>query len=660
MMGRSVFGIILCIVFVAFSAMAEPAALSYSTKEKAAVKKALHYAKRHKFERALQEAGKVDDTLVTTLVKWMRYREHGAKTTYEESLAFIEAHPHWPSADRIRRQAEYAIRYSTKPQQVIEWFKDHSPQTAHGKWLLANARIAKNVEPETVNTLIRESWVEGEFTAKEERDFVKKHRKRLRKEDHIARIDRLLWERKATAANRILKYADSGRRKLFKARMLLIRNRRGLNRAISEVPESLENDPGLLYERARWRQKRNRVDGVLEMVKRLKDTTSHAKEWWRVRHILARDLLKAKRYKDAYFVVKHHSTEAGGAQYAQAQWLAGWIALRFLKQPRTAYEYFYKMYSHVSFPISLARASYWAGRAAAKNNNAQIAQRWFTLSSQHPTTFYGQLSNDYLQRKVTLSPENDYPEPTRDDRQRTKDNALLKVAHILMVYKENYLARKFTEQAIVNATSPGEMALISEFGQTIDAPSLSVTAAKEAHQHHQQLLLKTNYPHPKYRLSKGADRALAYAIIRQESMFNPIARSGANARGLMQLIPSTARRTARKLGLRYNTLKLTRDPDYNTRLGSHYISGLVKHQKESLILAIASYNAGPGNVRKWVRSYGDPRKIGNINAVIDWVEMIPYSETRNYVQRVLENKQVYASFLTGEEMSLSADLVQGK
>lgn len=660
MVAKFFFKIVIFLLLAGEMALADPLLLDYSYKENAAIKKALFYVEKEKFDLARSEIKKVGDPLLADLVFWMQYSKSYPENTYQAIADFVEKHPGWPENDRLKRQAEHSIPYHVEPFEIIQWFKDHDPVTARGKWLLANARLKKSLQKETVDTLIRQSWVEGEFTKSEEEDFLKQHQSRLREKDYFERIDRLLWEHKATAASRILKYVSKNHQKLFNARILLIRNRRGLNRAIRAVPESLQRDSGLLYERARWRQRRDKVDGVLEIVNRLKETYNHANQWWRVRHILARDLIKAKRYREAYQVAHHHGTTKGSVEYAQAEWLSGWIALRFLNQPRVAYEHFYHMYKHVSYPISQSRASYWAGRAAEANTNRKIAAGWYKLASQHPTTFYGQLALDKLNQDIVLSAEDSFPEPTRSEMMLYKKNGLLKAAHLLIKFDQKRLAKKFIKQAVENAKSPGELALISEFGLAVEYPQFSVIASKSAHQVHGVSLLKTNYPQPAYQLAKDTDKALAYSIIRQESLFNPEARSGANARGLMQLIPSTARRTSRQLGLRYNTAKLTKDPHYNTQLGSYYITQLVNKRDQSLVLAIASYNAGPGNVNKWIKTYGDPRTMKNIENIIDWVELIPFSETRNYVQRVLENKQVYSSLFYEQPVSLASDLIVKK
>lgn len=654
-MGKLVHILFLFFVICTGPANANTLFYEYSGKEKSHIKKALYYADKRKFDLAEYEAKKVNNPLFEKLISWQKYRKGYSNSSYEEIQGFIKNNPDWPDKEKLNHNAEQVIKYKEMPFTVIKWFEDKDPVTPKGKWLLANARLKKSHKPETVDHLIKESWINGDFSRKEEKDFLSKHSKRITQNDHIAKINRLLWERKITAAKRIIPKVSRPYRNLFNARILLMKNSRGLTRAIQSVPKSLQSDSGLLYERARWRQKRNKVDGVFEMVNRLKKDADYQNKWWRVRHILARDFLKSERYEDAYNVIKSHGLEKGTANFAEAEWLAGWISLRFQNNPRLAYEHFYRMYKNVKYPISKARGSYWAGRAAEANSNHDIAARWYKLSSQFPTAFYGQIAINKLNQETKLD-VGGFPDPTRSEIANHSDNDLLKIVNLLVQFDRLKLAEKFIKQAINNAKTPGEAALISEMGLAIEQTQLSVIASKKAHRLLGAELLRTSYPTPKYKMVEGANKPLSYAIIRQESLFNHTARSHANARGLMQIIPSTAKKTSRKLGLRYSTSKLTRNPDYNTQLGSYYIKSLLKKKDQSLILAIASYNAGPGNARRWIRTYGDPRKLTEIEDIIDWVEMIPFSETRNYVQRVLENKQVYQSIIFDLPIALTADL----
>ncbi|MCD6034525.1 MAG: hypothetical protein K0R63_266 [Rickettsiales bacterium] len=622
-------------------------------------RKAFYYVKRGDKDSAFYHAEKTSDPLIRALVQWAYYVDGGKSVGFAEIKKFIETYPTWPQMDKIKRRAESAMPFSTAPNQVVAWLTQFPPQTPRGKWLLANAYEAQAPSDlhRTIAALVHDAWVDGNWNAEDEAMFLKQHGNKLTEDDHIARLDRMVWDEQFTSLHKQAPRVNAAYRQLVEARVKLLRNQGSSDAAVASVPKKYKNDPSLLYARVMWNERKKRSDQVQKLLTDLPSSLPHSEEWWSpiVKH--TRRLIEEKKYAAAYQLISHHG-QTKPENIADAEWLAGWIALRFLYDPATAESHFTRMYQEVSFPISQSRAAYWAGRAFSDQNKKEKAQEWYKKATRFPTAFYGQLAHYELSPNAPLSFE-EYPEPTKAERDRYKRNALVRIAYYLVSLEEDAKAKLFLKAALKENIPQGEKALISYFGLTINKPSLAIAAASEAYK--QGLIFSSGFYPVLGGLPKlSAPTNLVHSIIRQESHFTQDAQSSAGAMGLMQLIPSTARHMSQQLGVSYNSRKLTADPLYNVTLGSAYIGQLLKEFNGSHILAIASYNAGPGNAMRWTKEYGDPRKLKNLHQVVDWIESIPFSETRNYVQRVLEAKQVYEMRLNKRPIHagrLVADLV---
>jgi len=628
--------------------------ISISSKEKQHLEKAYNYIKDDNFKAAQSEALKSGSQDIINLIKWLQYRTDYKGNKYEDISAFLQENPNWPSEKLLRNRAEAAISSDIHSYELLKYFKNSEPITGRVMKMLADAKLSVEGDSQYVTDLIRQAWIQGDFTNDEEEALLDKHSKRLRQSDHIKRIDRLLWQGKTYAAKSLIGEVNDTHKRLFTARIMLMEDRRGMDKAIAKVPKNMLNNPGFLYARIKWHQKRRNYDRMLEYIVEAKGTLPHQYKWWDIKTRLIRELLEEKKYRQAYNIAKEGGNEPGGADYAEEKWLAGWIALSFLNQPRAAYEHFYDLYQNVSFPVSRSRGAYWAARAAAKNGNSEIAKKWYRLAANHTTTFYGQLAALEIGAEKPLI--DDFPKLSPNDKIKYQNNSLLRTANLLAQLEQEKTAQKFIIAAINNAKNAKEMAVISLFGQSIGRRDLSVVAAKYALR--KNVVLKyTGWPvinTPAAQIEKD----FILSIIRQESSFDPEAVSPANAAGLMQLIPGTAKRMSHQLKLRYDRYKLIKDPEYNMKLGSHYLAGLVDRFDGSYILAICSYNAGPTNANRWISTYGDPRKLKTHEEVLDWIESIPFSETRNYVQRVLENLQVYRHINGRNHFQLQKDLLR--
>ncbi len=632
--------------------------ISFPKTELDKAKAAIEAIRKDKPEHAIELKNSVRDETLKRVIEWAIYKSPGSPVSAQSIVDFAKKNPTWPAEDTLLERAEDALAksHSSDTKSTTKFFENYPPQSAIAKWKFAQAIFKQNKQSKQAVELLKQAWQSAKLNRSDAKDFLNQHKKDLSEKDHIARISNLLWENKISAANDIMHLVPKAYRTLFNARIALQQSSYGVDSAVSAVPANLVNDAGFLYDRIRWREKKDLYSGAISLLKQMKDSGKHpySSLWWNMRKRLVREALEHKEYSNAYHIVSNHNAIEGGVEFAESEWLSGWIATRFLHKPRKGYEHFFKMYHHVNYPISLARASYWAARTAEINGNADIAQRWYKVAAEHPITFYGQLAVAKLSKKPTLTLPST-AEPSRDDLASYKNSSLVRAIHALMQMKEHGLAKDFMLHSIENTNSSGLKNLIGQIGEYYDQPFLSVYTARTA-ANTGTPLIRSGYPILPLDYRMHCPRELAHAITLQESRFEPTATSHAGAQGLMQLMPETARRMSRDLRLNYHRSKLIYDPEYNVQLGSGYLKHLLNVYDNTPILAIAAYNAGPGNVRKWLRTYGDPREFKSVEEVIDWMEMIPFSETRNYVQRVIENMQLYRRLSGNELLEIEQDI----
>jgi soluble lytic murein transglycosylase len=616
--------------------------------------RALSAAERRRWASAIDLVEEIENPLPGHVIAWLYLRETGARTPFKARTEFIRAHADWPDITSIRQRSEDVARDGTlSDEDLIAWFEDFPPLTGSGMAQLAYAYKNTGREKDAVD-LAHTAWREGTFTSAEEREFLREFDDVLTPEDHKARLNRLLWDEHTTGANRMLRRVDEDTRKLAQARIALMTSSYGVDSAIAKVPAALQSDSGLVYDRLKWRRKRSRYDSAAELLGAENVDQERPDLWWKERHILAREALSEGRVTDAYDIAsRHKATDA--LSVFEAEWLAGWIQLRFLKDPEQALPHFYKVYDAVAFPVSLSRGAYWIGRAAEAGGDADLARSWYEKAAIHVTTYYGQLALAKLTGGTLPQLPLD-PLPTMTERNTFHQSDLAQVVRMLVEIGNTDYLRSFVLAAADASDFATERHLAAEMVSRFNRPDLGVWIARRAAQEH-IVLLKYGFPAPQLEYPDEPERALLLAITRQESNFDVAARSWAGARGLMQLMPATARVVSRQLNERYDRDALTVDAAYNVRLGSKYLGDLIDQFDGSYIMAIAGYNAGPHRVRRWIREFGDPR-TPEVDP-IDWVEQIPFTETRNYVQRVMENLQVYRAVLDNTQQlaqTLPSDL----
>lgn len=623
-----------------------------------AVSKAL---KARQFSTAQSLTGLIEDPIARSLAEWMYLMAQDPQTDFAEAGRFLDAHPEWPMISRLQGYAEKRISDRAPAEAVLAFFDARPPETGGGKIQLARALFAVG-DQENGERHLRDAWINDTFTIAEEKRILSVYGGRLSKDDHAARVDRLMWDRQVTNARRVFPYLSSGDRKRAETRAALLLQAANGQRLYERLSEEDRLDSGVLL--AAVRHNRRRGDEEIAMALAALAPADPAllrngEAWWSERNLLMRWALKNGRFADAYALAAEHGM-TGGADYAEAEFYAGWIALRFLKEPARAETHFLALASEVGSPISVSRAQYWLARAAAAKGDGTAAQVYYARAAEHYYSYYGQLAAEEAGLDLSASTFAVQQEATAAEKALFASRPAVAALRILSDLDLEYEFMVFAYHVDDQLEKPGEYLELAKITEGEGAPHLTVRAGKVGIQ---RGAFAPEVAYPLVFVPDEATRFVSPEIIlglsRQESEFNPRAYSRAGARGVMQLIPSTAQITARKEGLSYNRSALLDDPVYNMTLGSAHLSHLIDRFDGSLIMTFAGYNAGVNRVDRWVEEYGDPRS----DAVdpLDWIELIPFSETRNYVQRVLENMQVYRGRLNEKPIPgrLAGDIERG-
>lgn len=632
-------------------ALATPAQAALSEHDRQIYRDAFQVARAGDWAAAGQRAEQAHDRLPAKVLWWLNLSRGSSGASFSDFTGFIVANPDWPSQLALRQHAEEAMP-GVSDRTLTEWFARSPPVTPAGKLKQADIWIAAG-HVEEGRERIREVWVRSDFSSFEEKALLERYHDVLRSSDHVKRLDRLLWDGQVDAARRIMVHVNPDYRVLADARIRLAAMEPGVERLVARVPQQLQNDPGLLFERMRWRARKEHYDDAIAMLEHPPHDLVRPTAWATQRQLLARHALANGDISLAYRVASRHGLTSG-VTFAELEFFSGWVALRFLHEPEVAYNHFVNLYDEVKLPVSLARGAYWAGRSAEMMGFRQLAYAWYGTATGHPTTYYGQLAAAAIGEK-SIPRVLAEPKPSPADIAAFDKGELVQVARDLSEIDAPDYVRPFLLRLSDLAKSPVEHALVASLAVKLARPDLAVAAAKKA-SYAGVTLLAAGYPVTELPPGGTVERPLVLAMTRQESAFDLQAVSSAGARGLMQLMPATASQMAKSLQMPFSANRLTTDMHYNVTLGRAYLDGLLGNFSGSYVLAIAAYNAGPARVHQWMRDYGDPR-TKNID-VIDWIESIPVGETRNYVQRVLENLQVYRLRLgdQGLAFSLSSDL----
>ncbi len=619
----------------------------YNKKDFSLAKRAISEMKKGQWSSALKISKKAKDKSIYDFIQWRHLLTKGNKASYYDYKIFIDKNKDYPRIGRIKYLAEHKLSTNNvSAKKIIESFSYTDPLSGFGKMILGESYILSG-QVEKGKKFIKDGWITAELSKSDLRFFRKKFRKYLNADDYIKRADYLAWENKYWDLKRMLRYLPKDYELLYNARQLLMSKSYGVDQAIKNVPQKFKNDSGLNYDRLKWRRKRGRVDDSTEILLKIKNTKDYLvrpDRWWVEREIISRSLIYKKKYELAYKISSNHGMTEG-ADYAAAEWMSGWIALSFLEDPLLSKEHFQNFYNNVSYPISTSRGAYWLAKSYRSLGDDENSIKWFNEASKYLTTYYGQLA--FLE----LNPNENFELSTDmkvDEKYRIDfySKELVKIVYLLDELKEDKYTKFILRHLANDNVEKGSEILASELSTNIERFDFAIQIAKIA-SYEKRFHNKYNYPiisTPTYiNGRKIPDSAFILSIIRQESEFDLSANSHAGAKGLMQLMPYTAKLVAKQAKLPYVKSRLTTDPEYNINLGSHYIAGLILNYDGAYPYAIAAYNAGPNRVKYWRKINGDPQKR-KINYV-DWIELIKFRETRNYVQRVLENYNVYRYIL---------------
>ena len=612
--------------------------------------------KSRKWNSALKASEKVKNKEFKDLVKWMYLKTTGNSASFNDYKKFIERNPDYPRIGRLQYLAEHKIYLrNNSPTSIISWFNKYPPISGMGKVKLAEAHLEQNNNQEA-NTLIKNGWVTADISKNELGYYRAKFKKFLTTEDHIKRADYLAWESKYWDLKRMLKYLPKDERALYNARQILMSNSYGVDKSISSVPNHLKKNVGLEYDRLKWRNRRGRLESSLEVLytnsDKSEETLIRPELWWKQRESITRTLIYKKRYKTAYKIASEHSLSSGSA-FAEAEWLSGWVALTFLKSPEYAISHFENFYNNVSYPISLARGAYWLGASYKKLGDTKMAEKYFQEGSVFLTTYYGQLSFNEINNGGQYS-LNDQTAYTKEYEKKFNKNKLINHIILLKELGHTQFGKDIFKHLAQLNIEEGSEVLAAKLATKVERYDFAIQISKKA-SYEKRFFNKYNYPiisTPRIiNKKKMPPPEMILAIIRQESEFDRKANSYVGARGMMQLMKYTAKLVAKQAKLPYSISGLTKDPEYNIKLGSYYLNSLLDQYNGVYPFAIAAYNAGPNRVKTWRRINGDPTK--NEISYIDWIELIRFKETRNYVQRVLENINVYKYMVNNTPVNIN-------
>ena len=611
--------------------------------------------KKNKWISALEQTKKIKDKEFINLVTWLYLKQSGNKATFNDYQKFIDKNPDYPRIGRLRYMAEHKIILdNTSPKAIINWFNNNEPLSGTGRIKLGEAYLkVKQVELGT--KLIKSGWVEADLSKRDVRYYRKKYKKILKTQDHLQRADYLAWDNQYWDLKRMLPYLPKKEKLLYNARFILMTNSYGVDKAISDVPKEFINDLGLQYNRLKWRTKRNRLEGSLEILRKFhgEETLIYPEQWWKLRENITRDLIYEKKYSLAYEVSSNHHLREG-PEFADAEWISGWLALSFLNKSQLAISHFENFYNTVGYPISLARGAFWLGLAHEKNNNLDKAQKYFKEGSKFSNTYYGQLSFNKIKsgQDFKLSPVHNLSDGYEKEFNKNK---LIRHVKLLKEMDRTEFSKDILKHLATLDVEKGSEILAAKLSTEVGRFDYAIQISKKA-SYEKRFINLFNYPVipiPKEIHGKQMpSQELLLAIIRQESEFDARANSHVGAQGLMQIMPGTAKLVAKRIKTTYSKSLLKSDPSYNIMLGTYYFNSLLEDYDGVFPFAIGAYNAGPNRIKSWIKRYGDPNR-GEIN-FIDWVELIRFKETRNYVQRVIENINVYKYTLNNGPIKINS------
>jgi soluble lytic murein transglycosylase len=615
-------------------------------------------------------AAKIQDPAVRAFALWYRYQGVGINGSGEAIEQFRLSHPFWPGQDELREKAETALFLNdASPDAVKAFFTTSGPQTGAGKAALAGVYL-KDGNEAGARDLVVSAWRDHELNAAVETKILNRFGYMLTAENHRQRIDRLLYpdDKSATAAAlRVSKLLPADEQKKVAARIAVVQRGGNAGKLLDALPAgSIQADVGLRFNRIQWLRRKDRDEEAWKM---LLDAPSEPNvlldlnNWWVERRVNCRAALNAGKARIAYEIAAKHGLVSGDA-YIEAEFLAGWIALRFLSEPETALHHFVALRAAATSSKSIALGEYWLGRTALALGDRSSATVHFHGAAKYPQYFYGQLGRQALDAKPAHLEVTSTPLPKDADIQRFLSRDGVRAIGVAHATGLDGVTPQFFLALSRKLDSPAEVVLLAELAKILGNPQIALRLSKIAFNRD---LPVGDYALPigvipEFRSLLGQDRvdiALVHALSRQESEFNAAAKSPVGASGLMQLMPGTAKAVAKQYNVKFDSAQLT-NAAYNTQLGEAHLRALINSYNGSYFLSLAAYNAGGGRVAEWMKAFGDPRDP-QVDPV-DWIERIPFTETRQYVIKIMETLQLYRSRLAGpnQALQLVQDLNRGR
>jgi soluble lytic murein transglycosylase len=640
-----------------------PVLPSLSASDLSAVKQAIDFSRHGKSSEATEVEHHIEDPAARKLVEWviLRSDDNNAvdSTRYH---AFVAANPNWPNILMFRRRAEAMLWQEHADLGAVRAILGNkAPMSAKGRFALGRALLALG-DQSAAQAAVREAWRNESLSRDLEEQVLETFGGIVTRADDKARMDRQLYAGEHEVAFRAAQRLGGDAPSIVRTRIAVEEKSKTAKGLLDGLPESLAHDPVVMFTRIQWLRREERITEAAQLLlaaPRDPAQTLDADQWWIERRLIARKLLDLGDFATAYKIVREVAPPTRENYRVEQEFTSGWIALRFLNEPAAAAEHFARMAAGITNPIALARSGYWRGRAAEAMKRTQEARAQYEQAARYSTAYYGQLARaKFGMNEIALAPP---PLPSAEKRAALARIDVVQAAEILYTLGERDLVIPIMADIAERTADFGTLAALAEVAtQHQDARSVLLIG---------KAALGRGYPFDHYAfptfglpqytaIGPQVEPAVVYAIARQESAFNPKDVSSAHALGLMQVTPEAGRYVAKKFNVTYDQNRLLHDNVYNMQIGAAELGDDISAYRGSYILAFAGYNAGRGRVHEWVERYGDPRdpKVDPV----DWVERIPFAETRNYVQRILENVQVYrARFGGGTRLMIEADLHRG-
>jgi soluble lytic murein transglycosylase len=627
---------------------------------------AIQFAMKGDFQTGGEYAARSGDQAAVKLVELLFLRDHGGDAGYARIMAFLEAAPNWPLTDTLMKRAELALYENQQdPSVAIQHFGSEKPKTPSGMLALARAYYASG-DSKRGKFWLSEAWKSPAVALDYERRIMGEFGNQLTAADHKNRVWRLIYDQQGGAAIRNAKRLGGDMQNAAAVGQMLLRGDAGAERRYAALPAAMRGELALKLVLARFYRKKQNYDSARNILMNAQGAPGIALDpvaWWEERRIIARRSVgpnHVQHWPAAYELARDHRLKEGDAAI-EAEFIAGWVALRYLKKPDLGMFHFSNLKKLCSTRTDKARAAYWIGRSYSAMGDKSSAQAAYNAAAKHSTVYYGQLARE----RLGLGNE---PEPINSGKAsaaavaRVQNDEVVRAMRLFAAAGNNKNQLNIFLWSLANRfNSVEELNAAAAVVQNLAGTSWSLRLAKAA-SHRGIDIDSWSYPVmglPKWaQIGKPIERPLVFALSRQESEFDPNAGSSVGAQGLMQLMPATAKQVARQYGVPYAQGKLKGDPAYNVKLGAAHLADLVEDFNGSYILTLVGYNAGPRRSSEWVAEYGDPRG-GQVDP-IDWVECIPFEETRGYVQKVMQNMHVYRSRLAPDTVQpMTADLKRG-